>query len=69
MNGGLTYRDLDSMKRKAKVLDVLRDYLVQANPDIAIVRELVASGYQNESGAVFSGEATENPMSPTLSAS
>jgi len=27
MNGGLTYKDLDTLKRKAKVLDDLREWL------------------------------------------
>jgi hypothetical protein len=27
MNGGLTYKDLDLMKRKAKVLDDIREWL------------------------------------------
>jgi len=27
MNGGLTYKDLDTLKRKAKALDDLRDWL------------------------------------------
>jgi hypothetical protein len=27
MNGGLTYKDLDAMKRKAKTLDEIRDWL------------------------------------------
>jgi hypothetical protein len=27
MNGGLTYKDLDAMKRKAKVLDEIREWL------------------------------------------
>jgi len=27
MNGGLTYKDLDTLKRKAKALDDLREWL------------------------------------------
>jgi hypothetical protein len=27
MNGGLTYKDLDTLKRKAKALDDIRDWL------------------------------------------
>ena len=27
MNGGLTYKDLDAMKRKAKALDDIREWL------------------------------------------
>jgi hypothetical protein len=27
MNGGLTYKDLDALKRKAAVLDQIRDYV------------------------------------------
>ena len=48
MKGALTYKDLDAMKRKAKALDAVRDYLAHADPEAAIMRKLVASGYENE---------------------
>ena len=51
MNGGLTYKDLDAMKRKAKVLDEIREWLrgrIDSEKLIAI-SDMIERAYTEES--------------------
>jgi hypothetical protein len=51
MNGGLTYKDLDRMMRKAKALDDLREWLrgrIDSEALITVSR-MIERAYQEES--------------------
>ena len=49
MNGGLTYKDLEAMKRKAATLDELREFLrgraYRDDQGLLAVREIVEAAY------------------------
>jgi hypothetical protein len=61
MNGGLTYKDLDTLKQKAKALDDIRDWLRGRldSEKLITVSHMVEAAYQetNGSGEKHSGRA------------
>ena len=48
MNGGLTYKDLDALKRKAATLDQIRDYLRGRvdSEELIAVSDIVEGAYR-----------------------
>jgi len=50
MNGGLTYKDLDTLKRKAKALDDLREWLRGRidNEKLLTVEAMIERAYKEQ---------------------
>ena len=48
MNGGLTYKDLEALKRKAVALDQIREFIRGRvdSEDLIVVSDMIEQGYR-----------------------